>query len=187
MRALAPLALVALGWSALGAQPAEPQDQATVDRFHDAVAIGDLAAVRDMLAEDPSLATSVSDFGFQPMQLQDMYFDSRMFELLLVHGADVNSGNDEGVTLLHIITDPAAVPVLVASGADLEARDIRGWTPLMLQATNRQNGPMLVHALLLAGADPIAKDDQGETALSLALDAAGDPQIIALLRQAQGN
>ncbi|MBK4216092.1 ankyrin repeat domain-containing protein [Paracoccus caeni] len=165
---------------------AAAQDDQLVERFHDAVAEGAVDAVREMLAVTPSLATSVGRFGFQPMQLQDVYFEERILDLLLAQGAEINGGNDEGVTLLHIVTEPEAVPVLIAKGADPEARDIRGWTPLIMQVSSQENGPDVVAALLEAGADPEAVGKDGKTALDMALEGDADPELIAILKQAAG-
>ena len=40
------------------------------------------------------------------------------FDTLQRFGADINAHNDEGHALLHIIMDPALIPVAVAAGAD---------------------------------------------------------------------
>ncbi len=133
-----------------------------------------------MLATEPGLATSRDDYGFQPVHLLDMYPDEKVLDLLLAKGADINAANDDGVTILHIVTDPDAVPLLVGRGANIEARDKRGWTPLIMQANNQQNGPDVVAALLAHGADPNAEGHNGETALSFARET-GDATLIKVL------
>lgn len=165
-RRLLPALLAALlsGFAAGHADAAEP---AEITAFHDAVRKGDVPTVRAMLARDGSLATSVGEYRFQPVHLLDMYFEREILDLLLAGGADVNARNDEGVTILHIITDEDAVPILIARGADREARDTRGWTPLIMQAQERDSEGILA-ALLRAGADPNARGNRGETALSFA-------------------
>ena len=104
----------------------------TVKTFHDAVQRGDIASVRSMLSSDPSLATSRDQWAFQPIHLMDLYFEREILDLLIANGADINAANDEGVTILHIVTEPDAVPLLVQAGANLEARDSKGWTPLIM-------------------------------------------------------
>ncbi|TRW14545.1 ankyrin repeat domain-containing protein [Glacieibacterium frigidum] len=55
------------------------------------------------------------------------------------------------------------VPALVAAGADVNARDARGFTALILAAYNDQ--PAVLDALIAAKADPCLPDrDQGNTA-----------------------
>jgi ankyrin repeat protein len=61
--------------------------------------------------------------------------------------------------------DSAAVASLLASGADVNARDREGSTALMFAAM--RGDAKMVQALLDAGADPNLKDANGETALLL--------------------
>ncbi|EGL63660.1 ankyrin repeat-containing protein [Agrobacterium sp. ATCC 31749] len=151
-----------------------------VGAFHHAVQVGDVQTIRTMIAADPGLATSRDKFGFQPIHLLDMYPEEEVLNLLLKNGADINAANDEGVTILHIITDPDTVSLLVKRGANIEARDERGWTPLIMQANNQQNGPDVVAALLAQGADPNAAGSAGETALSFAKQT-GDAALVRML------
>jgi len=169
--------IAALG---LSLSSAAAMDANLIKKFHDAVHIGDIAAVRTMLASDPALATSADQYKFQPIHLLDMYFEPEILDLLLANGADINAKNEDGVTILHIITDPDAVDVLIRKGAQIEARDKNGRTPLIMQASEQQNGPDVVEALLAHGADPNAKDDKGKTALFIARES-GDEELIDLL------
>lgn len=41
-----------------------------------------------------------------------MVCNEDILDLLLANGADINARNDEGVTLLHIVTDPDAIDLL---------------------------------------------------------------------------
>lgn len=174
------LAIAGIPFGVATASPAKPQPE-IVRAFHDAVHEGNVAEVRAMLKTNPALATSEDEYRFQPIHLMDMYFEPDILDLLLTAGADINARNDEGVTLLHIITDPDAVSVLVEKGADIEARDTNGWTPLIMQANNQDNGPDVVAALLASGANPNAEGNSGETALSFALET-GDEDFINVLK-----
>jgi len=155
----------------------------TEKKFYHAVHVGDINTVRSMISADPALATSTDEYKFQPIHLLDVYFEEEILDLLLANGADVNARNDQGVTLLHIISDPDAIALLVGKGADLEARDKRGWTPLIEQATNQQNGSDVVAALLANGANPNAKGNNGESALSFARKR-GDAELMGILTKA---
>ncbi|MBY3186663.1 ankyrin repeat domain-containing protein [Rhizobium laguerreae] len=169
------IAVLGLSFSSATATNAE-----VAEKFHDAVQVGDVTTVRAMLAADPSLAISVDEYRFQPIHLLDMYFEREILELLLANGADINARNDEGISILHIITDPEAVNLLMEKGADIEARDNRGRTPLIVQMLNRQNGPDVIAALIENGADPNAKDDSGVTAFDIARQS-GDADLIGLM------
>jgi truncated hemoglobin YjbI len=86
-------------------------------------------------------------------------------ETLISHGAEVNvqSGPIRG-TPLHTAArrDNVAVgSVLLAAGADIEARDIKGETPLRRALNCRQPG--MIELLLAHGADPDLPDKRGVT------------------------
>ncbi|TDK39550.1 ankyrin repeat domain-containing protein [Rhizobium deserti] len=141
-----------------------------VETFHRAVETGDVPMVMAMLQAEPKLATSSGAFGFQPMNLQDLYFEPAIFRMLIANGADVNAANDEGITLLHIIADPAPVAEVVAAGGNLEARDKDGRTPLLVNMTEPDREDV-IEALIEAGANVNARSHDGKTALAMAWEA----------------
>ncbi len=63
---------------------------------------------------------------------------------------------------------PEAVKLLIDRKADLNARDVRGMTPLMLALALDHPDPRVVKLLLEHGADPSIKSKAGETALDWA-------------------
>ncbi|VVM48754.1 RNA polymerase sigma factor RpoD [Pseudomonas fluorescens] len=77
-----------------------------------------------------------------------------------------------------------AVKLHIARGDDLNARDGRGATPLMLACARRKKG--IVQLLLAAGAKPQLLDPEGRNALQHA-EVGKCAQCIALLREALGS
>lgn len=100
-------------------------------------------------------------------------------------GADVNRKNREGETSLICAASnghKALVELLLAKGADVEAKDRRhGDTALMGAARNGHKE--IVASLLGRGADVNVKDNRGRTALTLAVEE-GHTQVASLLAKA---
>ena len=109
--------------------------------------------------------------------------------MLLDLGADVNARDSSASSVLHsaawdsgsnawdefgdpgwgpVYGDTAVVESLLAAGADVQARDQSGLTPLHNAAALNRN-PTVLELLLLAGADPDARDDGDRTALDIAV------------------
>lgn len=87
----------------------------------------------------------------------------------------VNSVGREMVTPLHMACTRDAIEdvrILLAGGANVNARDQFGMTPLMC-ATYSANLE-LVNLLLAAGADPYAESEFGRNALGIAKSAIGN-------------
>lgn len=130
---------------------------AAVDLFA-ATALGQAGTVRDLLAEDPSLATSYSHDGWTPLHLASFFGHRDVAGLLLDHGAPIDARSKSerfarANTPLHAAAanrQTAVAELLIERGADVNARDGSGFTPLGLAANSRND--ILVMALLERGA-----------------------------------
>jgi ankyrin repeat protein len=108
-----------------------------------------------------------------------------MVRLLLEHHSDPNVRTVHGgVSPLMNAADwgeDAAAGVLIAAGADVNARSRVGRSPLMYAAAGGHDG--VVWRLLAAGADPAASDADGHTAADEATTS-GHPATADLLARA---
>ena len=93
-----------------------------------------------------------------------------VFSLLCLPEVDVNHVNDEGKTALHLAVEHRhadVVQVLIDAGADIEATDRAGCSPLLL-ASSPLGSAKIVKQLVEAGAGVHAVDPKGNTCLLLA-------------------
>ena len=100
-------------------------------------------------------------------------------KLLLQHGVDPNTKNNEGRTLLFLTTNPELVRLLIDYKADLNARDPLGDTPIM-RANEEDAATNFVKILADAGAKMDLQDTNGNTALHFAVGRI-DPESVRIL------
>lgn len=100
--------------------------------------------------------------------------------LLLAAGSNVDDRDDKGNTaLIQNAFDPAIAGLLLQHGADINASNSEGWTPLFSAST-----PELARFLLLHGANLSVRDKDGETPLEAARKY-GNQEIVAVLEAAE--
>lgn len=141
----------------------------------EAAAVGRLDRVMELLEESPPSVNAVSPDGFSPLGLAAFFGHPNVVAYLIERGADVNaaSKNPMRVCPLHSAlahrqpeVSLAIAEMLVAHGADVNARQAGGWTPLHQAAIHGQVD--LATLLLDHGADINAKAENGKTPLALA-------------------
>ncbi len=140
--------------------------------LHDAAQAWDVERLRLLLAFGADVNAKNFEGGHTPLYYAANHVDltrpadgKAVAETLIRHGAevDVHSGPIRG-TPLHTAArrDNVAVgAVLLSAGADLEARDIKGETPLRRALNCRQPG--MIALLLAHGANPDSQDKRGVT------------------------
>jgi hypothetical protein len=133
-----------------------------------AVDRGDVETLRKLFKAAPRMA-KVSEGGSRcsPIHWAAFRGDTNIVVLVLEQGEDVNHvGTWQKITPLHLAHNANTACLLMAHGANVEATDAHGQTPLMWAA---ERGHLdVVKALIRHGAKVDWKDANGATALYLA-------------------
>jgi ankyrin repeat protein len=150
----------------------------------DSTAVGDVERLSEVLAADPSLASSRSGDGFTALHFAAFLGTEACARALLDAGADpaARATGTMDVQPLHSAAAARNVGVarlLLAAGAPVDATQTGAFTALH-EAANNGDEPF-VDLLLAAGADPGRTTDGGQTASDLA-SASGHPDLAARLR-----
>lgn len=143
--------------------------------------------------------------GNTSLHIASRYNTSESVTVLLDAGSDINAMNDKGFTPLDFALknagldgteaiirlginarlleqcksgDTQTIADLINKGADVNARNEYGLTPLIIACDN--NNPEAVSLLLEHGADVNAQDDSGRTPLMIAVQSS-DGDIVSLL------
>jgi ankyrin repeat protein len=154
--------------------------------LHIVAKAGDAAAITALL-ESGAEVDLLNEEGQTALVLAVQNLRSTAVEVLLLHKANPNPAGKTGDSLLHIAvrqrTQSAVriVKMLIAAGADIEARTRDDSTPLMEAATVDA-----AEALLRAGTNANATTSYGETALTRAIGR-GDVEVVHLLLRAQAD
>src|SRR5882724_11701188 len=147
----------------------------------EAARVNDIEVLRALL--DHPVDLNAGDFaGFTALMWAAGHSNLAAVKLLLAKGADVNAAHTRKIPMKNgviavsrmtaLMVAPKSAPdvmeALLDAGADVNARDIRGMTPLMLAVACDAPDPRIVKLFLDRGADPAVKSKDGELALDWA-------------------
>ncbi len=132
-----------------------------------------LDAARYLLEQGAEVNARDEWSGWTPLHAAAHAGHPQMLRLLLDHGADIEARTSGHLTTpLHMVVIScrrdfeACARLLLDRGAQVNASDAAGDTPLMEAARRRSATPALVRLLLERGADVQPRDKAGRTALT---------------------
>lgn len=141
---------------------------------------GDSALLDKLLDAVPNFANVNEGMsGCSPVHWAAFKGNTNILGLLVKHGADIKKkGTNWEIAALHIAHDPQTAEFLLGHGADLEAVDGHGQTPLMWAA--KRGNAQLTQTLVKHGARLEKRDKADWTALEFA-QAFGHSNVVAVL------
>lgn len=149
-----------------------------------AAGAGNVEDARFFLQRDPKAVNQPGDQGMFPIHAAANHGHSKVIQVLLQAGADVNTPHEKvRATPLQYAAASGhleAVRTLLAAKANVNAEDTQGRTPLMWAASKGHG--QVVEELLNRGADVNRKTQGNWTALKYA-EQGGNAQAIELLRK----
>ncbi len=133
--------------------------------MHKAAEGGRRGALRLLLSHGANLEAPRQTDGATPLHLAAYTGHGDVCAQLVREGADVESRTPKGQSALHFaamagdVGDLNAVDMLVRHGADIDAQDAMGWTPVMHTLMSYQ--PKMLSKLCDMGADLTLADVAG--------------------------
>jgi ankyrin repeat protein len=147
------------------------------DALRDATVTNDPRPLKMLLATSKIPSSALNSAAISSVRDRN----TAVLELLLAAGANPNGDPSSGIPIFDAVrsTSGAAIDILVKHGADVNAKDEQGNTPLIVAAGGSDSG--IVAQLIRLGAKIDARDRQGNTALMVAARFCNYWTIIPLL------
>lgn len=132
--------------------------------LHETARVGQLVMVKMLLEEGVSLEPRDAA-GRTPLEIAMLNGRTQTAETLIKAGAKFDPSSLLLLCAQENVTDRDVVRFLRQRGADIEARDDNGYTPLLIAA--RHGNHRLIHHLIEYGANVNTRGPNGESALDL--------------------
>ena len=152
-----------------------PEAYLSLSTLHATIITGNLQITAELIKNGADVNKKIEmdpdgNIGSTPLHLACTYFSEKIIFLLLDNGAICNTAKNDGRTPLHLAAlkdkNGTVIRRMINAGADVNAKDKYGWTPLSCAS---RNGHLdVVIALMGAGADLNAKTNDGSTLLHFA-------------------
>jgi uncharacterized protein len=141
-----------------------------IDIF-EAAALGRVARIRQLLHDDPSLASAFAPDGFPPVGLAAFFGQLDAVTTLIAAGADVHAPAKNALKVQAIHAAVASknldiVRAVLEAGADPNAAQQQGFRPL--HEAGSSGNRELAELLMTYGADPALKNDDGKSTIAIA-------------------
>ena len=142
----------------------------SIDIF-EAAALGRVDRIKQLLRDDPSLASAYAPDGFPAVGLAAFFGHLDAVKALIAAGADIHAAAKNGLKVQAIHAAVASknldiVRTVLEAGADPNAAQQQGFRPM--HESGSTGSRELAELLMKYGGDPALKNDDGKSTITLA-------------------